>query len=315
MPLINYYLHSKAKQLAFFKSALFALFFLTVSSGHALIYAPVSGLRMQSAGNLSTALDLGRPGVSTRFQAGSAESGGNAFAVRGAFPILGSETARVAGWSFGLAGGISETSLVPGRIFWPGIYYWELSLGRGTTFPMFEKGSGLRGFMEVAFREERLRGSPLNNEALNDLNIRFPDKAFSTSIRMGAHSDLSGNGIVQQKEARPGFRLQSSINFSHSDQPFYLAFDGRLQWRCHGSTVGCGVSGVYLFAVQNQFDKSSAELRHFISLGPTISAVIAKTYYVDLSVAWTYTKGLRQDTPQTVTSKLPSVQANFSIPF
>lgn len=270
---------------------------------------------MQSAGNLSTALDLGRPGVSTRFQAGSAESGGNAFAVRGAFPILGSETARVAGWSFGLAGGISETSLAPGRIFWPGIYYWELSLGRGTTFPLFEKGSGLRGFMEVAFREERLRGSPLNNEALNDLNIRFPDKAFSTSIRMGAHSDLSGNGIVQQKEARPGFRLQSSINFSHSDQPFYLAFDGRLQWRCHGSTVGCGVSGVYLFAVQNQFDKSSAELRHFISLGPTISAIIAKKYYVDLSLAWTYTKGLRQDTPQTVTSKMPSVQANFSIPF
>ena len=315
MPPVNYGLHYSSKQLGILKSVVFCLIFLQAFRVRALVYAPITALRMQSAGNLSTALDLGRPGASFRSLAGSSETGGSAVAVHAAFPFLGSSDARLAGWSFGLAGGLSEASYAPNRIFWPGIYFWELSLGRGTTVPFFEKGSGLRGFMEVAFREERLRGSPLNVDALEASGITFPNRAFSTAIRIGAHSALEGDGIVQQKAPRPAFRLQSSVNFSHSDQPFYLSFDGKLQWRCHSDWVGCGVSALYIFAVKNQFAAASQELRHLISGGPTLSALFARRYLIEIHLGWLYTKGLRLDVPQTVTPSAPFVQTNFSLPF
>lgn len=188
-------------------------------------------------------------------------------------------------------------------------------IGRGSTEPLFEKGSGLRGFMEIAFREERLRASTANSAGFQRIGQIYPRKAVSTVLRIGAKTDLGGNGLVQQKGPNPGFSVQSSLNFSHSNQPFYLSFDSQTLWKCGSPRVSCGAALLYLFTMKSEFQSAVPELRHFATLGPVVNVSFAKRYYLGMQISWSYLKGQTNMTGETVTAAAPFVQSTFTVAF
>lgn len=252
---------------------------------------------------------------------GGARSGGSAGALSAAFPLSApSDSKRLSGWSLGFAGGLSQSAHLEGQFFSPGLYFYEVMLGRGTTFPLLEKNSGIRGFMEFAIRNDRSRSEKLNAPVFKILNRSFPKHQYSLAVRMGATQDLEGDGLVEQRATWISYRLIYSFYVPLSRQLPLMTAHAAAYVRCGFSGFSCGLAGDFMHIWPNKKNyDSTLDLREYFAIGPALRLAIAKRYAVKAQVYWNYYYGATgtgtEKVHQTHFSKSPAGEMDFSVAF
>ncbi len=290
------------------------------ATSHAIIYAPIGTLRLSNNGVLSTAVTFGSPGLTILGYGGSQINGGSAAGLQASFPFTSSEDKRVSGWNFGFGVGSSETAIVDDKLFSPGLYYLEFAIGRGTAIPLLDRDTGIRGFMEFFYRDDRLRSSDRSQSIFSLLETKFPIHQYSAGIRIGAGNDLNGSGLVEQAPPKISFRFFYGLYVPLSNQTTAMNISSESYVKCWSKIVSCGLSVEYLYFWPNKRNLSSTlNFRNFLSYGPSIKAQWSRKYDFKIKGYWTYIQGDSNldgtQIRQTVISKDPGVAAQFSVAF
>ena len=167
-------------------------------------------LELLYPGILNNATSLGHYGIGINGQVAIQHNDSSAFALTGAFP-LGSrkQDIRSSGWAWGFAGGYSSKEHVTGRIASPSQYFWELMLGRGSNAADMGYETGLLGFLELSFKDERPNNEKGQLKFLDGIARTMKQHHYSLNLRMGSSFSPFGKGLVIQK---PG-NFSSSLFF------------------------------------------------------------------------------------------------------
>jgi hypothetical protein len=264
---------------------------LSFSSSASTLFVPLGQLTRTSS-ILSPSLTLGKSGLQVSGQLAAARSGASYWDARGAFPLESSEEARISGWSWGVAAGSTLFSYVPGVILQPSTYYWEIMMGRGTTeFPAGGE-SGLRGYLEVALRDQRPQRSNELNQALNDTQGSIEEHATSLAIRMGAGSDFAGEGLVDQKAPTVAYQIEGGIYLPMAKyNRLYLTLQVKAQTACGSEKIGCGLALYFLQSSNAEGIGSTAELYRQVSYGPIAQYRWNDKYALTTQFLWNWSVG------------------------
>ncbi len=286
------------------------------------IYAPTSTYRLSQKGILQPALEFGQGGVRTQGIVGGARSGGSAVGLSAAFPFSHeSDSKRLSGWSWGLAGGLSESSYLREELFSPGLYYYEAMLGRGTTFPALERNTGMRGFLEFGIRNDRSRSEDKNAPTFQELGRVFPRHRYSLAVRMGATQALEGTGPVEQMPAKISYRLVYSFYWPLSNQVPAMTLNTGALIRCGIPGLACGLMAdfMHLWPNKKRDSKATLDLRDYFAVGPALRLHLGKRYALNGQVYWNFHYGAAGTASSkmhhSVSSKSPSGELDMSIAF
>ena len=262
-----------------------AVFTLPVDARTLVINYP--GMTEQE-GLLQPSVLLGKPGFTLE---GLVSSGKfpSRFSLAAAFPLFDQDTLRGSGWMWSVRAG--ETSLVdkPGAVFAAGHYYLEAGFGRGTSSPIFENRSGLRGYMEFTFRSEQPRLNADVGRIAGLLHYDASGKANFISVKIGAGSTLDAEGLVNQKPGNWGNRVQTQVYFpvnGHEGSVLSLMVEGfRL---CPSQSWLCG----WHLSFQHQYntDKSPDfdEISDVGGLGVFMSYYRRDDFTISSRLVWPY---------------------------
>jgi hypothetical protein len=209
--------------------------------------------------------------------------------IAGAFPLFDQSTLRGSGWMWAIRSGVTDFVNEENRFFAAGHYFMELGLGRGTSAPEHERSSGLRGYMEFSFRNERPKFSPAVEEVAQSLNRSIRTNKYFLSIKMGAGSAHDSQGLVQQKPGPVAFRVQSQIYLPFKNAGgSILNLTAQAYRKCFLESWLCGLDSSY----QHHYEVKSNDLYEELSDLASVGAFLSYYQKEDLSfttrIAWPY---------------------------
>jgi len=244
-------------------------------------------------------------------------SGGSAASVAVALPLSTSSDKRLSGWGAGLRAGASENAFDPVRIFTPGYYLAEGAFGRGTRLPLAGPDSGLRGYMEIAFRMERQVFPTQTKVVLKAINRPYKQDIYTTAIRTGASSDPMATGLVEQKASRGLYTFDLAVYIPNSLQSPYATLSYDSYWNCGFEGFRCGMNLHFIYSWTDRFDDATKDVRYWLAMGPAVSYRHRKKFEVRLKSQWNYIQGFgvtndaktgnRKKTQQTLIAPAPAV--------
>lgn len=207
------------------------------------LFVPQPALQRFS-GTLESALLLGRRAAALEASTGNGRGSSGLFAASVALPLLPSDIIRFSGWSWGASAGATEFQYDPAHNLNPSTFFWEVVLGRGTTEPITGEETGLRGYLEVAFRDEAPLRDPALEAALSASNFTLPNHRHAVALRMGVAQEATGTGLVEQKAPTYGFRAQGGIYLpAGSNDRLFLTLETEVARRCGTDRFVCGLFG------------------------------------------------------------------------
>ncbi len=265
--------------------------FCAFKANAATLLMPLPQLNGQN-GIFGPSLTLASNGIQAQTHAGGARVGSSFANLKGAFPLESSEQARISGWSWGVAVGASHYAYVPGVILVPSTYYWEVAAGRGTTELPTGGQSGIRGYFEVAFRDQRPKRENDLNQALNETQGHIEEHASSLVIRMGAGNDFAAEGLVEQKAPKISYRLEGAVYLPMAKyNRLYLSLQGKALTDCRIAGLGCGLVLNFLQSSNAEGIGSTAELYRHIAYGPMAEYRWNGRYAVAALMQWNWLVG------------------------
>lgn len=269
---------------AFFGRSLFAKSLL----------APVAPYTLYQAA-LGPALDFENDPVQLHTGIGTAENGnsGAAFAFSSSmFSTVPKENPRKGGWSLGGAVGTNSYDEIPKKIVTPAQYYWELHLGRGTLNNLITGNSGLRGYIEVAFRDTRPYHYSEQDQFFAKVQRTQSEHLRHVAIRMGAAKDFGKEGLVLQQSPSSYFwSLESSFYIPLQSPQAMLSLKPTFLFRCGFDSLSCGLGALYLYQSHAESSDKLEDMKHMVWLGPELRGVYRNNFSVRLNAQWTYARG------------------------
>ena len=213
----------------------------------------------------------------------------NSFSLIAAIPIRNQPfTTRSSGWTAGFGAGIAETNYQPGRYFSPGLYFWELMLGRGTYDIEPELDSGLRGYLEFAIRDERPRVNATYSEVVTLLNRDIPDNDRSLILRIGVEGGgRVGSGFVEQKARRNSIGIHLGIHLPLvSRHAVLLSVATRYTVLCYDDWILCGASLDLAHSQNPEHSDAYQDVENSLSTGPVVNFIVKKKYLLRAQLQW-----------------------------
>jgi hypothetical protein len=272
----------------FKRTAIFVVIFALMSCAAraAEIFIPFSGLSQQYPSVMGSSIAMGRLGMTVYGQGAVAKSGNSLFSITGAFPLRGRDNIRQSGWAWGVGAGISDTTQIPGKLLAPGNYFWELLIGRGTVLLSDLVDSGLRGYFEFGYRDDRPRRDAKTSAALSNIEREVPDHNNSLVLRFGTAVDAKGEGLVAQKIGWPLWALNVSFVLPVINQhPVVIDVHTHALARCYGDSFTCGLGFEYQYLRDTVETPLSEDLETRYSIGPR-AVFQFKNYRAGLDVRW-----------------------------
>ena len=267
--------------------ALVLVLLICFSSEAKTLVVPYPGL-IEQEGLLQPSVLLGKPGLSLE---GLASRGPipSRFSIAGAFPLFRQDTLRGSGWMWALRAGVTEFMYEEDNVFAAGQYYFEAGLGRGTTAPIFEDRSGLRGYMEFSFRTERPRYSRRVGEVSSYLGTQVLDRKNFVSLKIGAGSSLDSDGLVLQKPGNWGNRVQMQIYLPVTDKSGSVVNVMLQGYRlCPSQRWLCGWHLSYQHHYQTSQGMRYDELSDLLGAGFFVNFYKQEDFNISTRVTWTY---------------------------
>jgi len=270
------------------------LAFLPQSEAQTTIFNPLSARIYPSL--LASSARMGRQGLSFYGQYAGMKDGGSGYALTGAFPFNRKpEDIRPSGWSFGFGAGVTELGYQEKKYLAPGSYFFELMLGRAVNDFVPGSDIGLRGYMEVALRDQRPRRSNFLQTLLDASLQSLPEHQYSLALRIGASSDPDGKGLVAQASPGSYFGLYSGIYFPLSDQRTLLTVEGEYLGRWLTPFLW-GLSAKFFSSTNNLFKTAkdtsdsaqSIHLRRYASVGPAVRFKFGDRQSFGLDFQWQF---------------------------
>jgi hypothetical protein len=197
-------------------------------------------------------------------QAGKAASLG----LQGLLKLGSLSDPRESGWVVGFRATLSENHFSPGRQLSPASQSFEGALGRASISPEFERGSGLRGFLEASFRVDKHSEADLNNEGLNEMAASIPDQTLWIGIKSGAGTDLYSEGLGTATDGRKSFLFRTFVGAYFPVKGSRLGMlnaETHTLFRC--PYVDCGFLFHYDYHWGLQTRADSEEAQHLVSAG------------------------------------------------
>jgi hypothetical protein len=241
------------------------------------------------AGILQPSIDLGRPGISLETRASNGLVPPR-LAISGAFPLANRLRIRESGWAWGFRLGATAYVWHPEEEFAAGQYFWELAFGRGTTEPLLEGASGLRGFMEFSLRNDRPKASKTIGEVTNGISGPLRDGKLFLGVKIGAGSINDMPGLVTQKPGAWSTRLVSQAYFPLQDAgSASLSFQSTVLRTCGLPELGCGLHLSYdkTFGTHKYTAKSDyEEISDLLGGGPSLAFTWEDLWGIALDATW-----------------------------
>jgi len=243
---------------------------------------------IEEEGMLQPSVLLGKPGFTFEGILAT-ERIPSRLTIAGAFPLLKQDTLRGSGWMWAIRSGLTDSIYEEGKVFAAGHYFLEAGLGRGTAVPLFEAGTGLRGYMEMSFRSDRPKLSPTVREIASALNRNIQDNKMFLSVKIGAGSAHDAEGIVMQKPSTWGFRIQSQIYLPILRKGgSILNFVGQSYRSCWGPKWLCGFQLSYQHHYETKREALYEELSDLGSLGGFLSYYLKEDIIYSARISWAY---------------------------
>jgi hypothetical protein len=240
--LLNYFKRTSFSILAFSTLGLAA-------KPDTILYAPLAGVHQNQA-LFEPVLFMESTPSSFSSYIGDARNGGSGMVGNILLPLTpaknGDQNKRANGWAVGAASGYQRDALQANDIFVPGFFYFEGAAGRATTEPWTVAGTGLRGYFEFAFRNQRPSQTPRQQNRLTLVSQTIPDDNYFIVVRIGASSDAQGSGIVTQKPGKLSWAVQTALYAPLKNKQGYATFKLSPYGLCFGSRFYCGLHLQYV---------------------------------------------------------------------
>jgi hypothetical protein len=250
-----------------------------------VIYIPWDALGLYPA-ILEPSTLLGHAGLSLYGSAASPGQGGSSFALTGAFPFSTGPSPRSSGWAFGAAAELSDYTFSDGAVLAPSHNSFEFMLGRGTTDTEILDHSGLRGYLEFAYRRQTLRRSQGLDDKLQALNMPLANKGHFLILRMGTARDIAGLGLVEQKAPKLGWALHLAYYWPLVvSVPALITAQNTLELAC-GSAFRCGLELFLAHSWASHAALSVQTLENEFFVGPRVQFRVEGRYTAELKVEW-----------------------------
>jgi hypothetical protein len=295
---------------AYKRFILISLFWLGSASYSKSLYYPqnIEDLYRGMGGPFVT---MGHYGVQMRSRMAFHQQENSGLSFHSAFPLgPRKQNMRSSGWAWGVGGGITDYLNKQDRILAPSIYFWEFMLGRGTNEADLGSNTGLLGFFEVSFRDERPNHMNDQRQVIYDNNRHLPEHRHSFNLRIGASFHPFGEGLVEQHA-----RKISSLLYFHFSLP-YKASD----WRSnlHFDLLGRANSWL-LLAWENSLLASFADKRNDViddakyvyGSGIRADFYLSSRNLLQLGFIWKYFKG----SAAHLLSPWPTSSLNYALAF
>lgn len=217
---------------------------------------------------------------------------------------------RASGWAWGIGGGVSDYLNKGDRILAPSIYFWDLMIGRGTNEADLGSNTGLLGFFEIGFRDERPNYLNDQRQVLHDADRMLPEHRHSFNFRMGARFHPLGEGLVEQHPR----------HFSTSTYVLVSAPYKSTEWRSQVNfDILARVNSWYILSWENSifksFDKKRVyivdDVKHVFSMGLKNDFYFSPRSLFQLGFNWKYLRGSERH----YISPWPTLVANFNLAF
>ncbi len=287
-----------------------------------LLYLPIAGIHQNQA-LLEESLFAEHTPSSFSAYVADARAGGSGLFGKIMFPIFNSdkENKRSNGWAIGAATGIQRDALHPSDIVVPGYITYEVATGRATTESWTVSGTGLRGYLELALRNQRPLSStrPQNRLALTSQIIEKDN--YFLAFRMGASSDNEGSGLVTQKPGFLSWAFQTALYVPLQSKQGYANMKLSSYRNCIGSQVKCGVNLLYVYLFKGIKKPKSEFASHFVMGGPFLKYFPSENMSLDFELFESFVsssverKSFRFKSERNSYSVLPGVKFNLVFGF
>jgi hypothetical protein len=244
---------------------------------------------IEQEGLLQPSVLFGQPGLSfeTMLSTGRLPS---KLSFTGAFPLFDQDTLRSSGWMWAIRGGFSSFMYEEDRVFAASHHFVETGFGRGTSAPLIEGSSGLRGYMEATFRTERPRHSSEVQDISEALNRSMREKKDFIGLKIGAGSALDAEGLVRQKPGIWAFRVQTQVYLPLSESSSSILNVMAQGFRaCPTLSWLCGIHLSYLsnfHAVNVEESENFEELQKLMGIGVFVNHFRAKSFNLNTRLTW-----------------------------
>ena len=266
-------------------SILASLLFLSPCAFAKTLMIPLPNALNDEAALLPSIM-LGEPGFSFD-SALHANSLPSTLSMGAALPFSKSSDARSAGWMWALKAGISDFNYVADKIFYPGSYFYEIALGRGTASDDAEFYKGLRGYMEVSLRTERPKFTPNSNLIASNLGINLQDNQLYLGIKMGTASSSSVLPVIGQTQSRISYQVRSQFLFPIKNTSYSLwKVDVEGQISCVESSLSCGFSIGHVHINNTSKNALAEDLSDLTSFSLTSRWAISPNLSLQSRLAW-----------------------------
>jgi hypothetical protein len=250
---------------------------------------------LEEEGMLQPSVLLGKPGFTFEGVL-SSERTPSRLTLAGAFPLMKQDTLRGSGWMWALRSGITDSIYEEGKVFAAGQYFLEAGLGRGTASPLFEAKTGLRGFMELSFRNDRPKLSPAVRDIAGKLNREIQANKMFLSIKIGAGSAHDAEGIVAQPPSQWALRLQSQIYLPiKSEGASILNVVGQTYRACWSQIWLCGFQASFQHHYEVKQGSLYEELSDVAGLSAFVSLYLKEDIVYTTRVSWPYIGNSRHE--------------------
>lgn len=276
------------------------------------ILAPVGPyVSYQSA--MSPILDIENDGAQFNSGLGYAENGNSSATLSFTSTLFSRpslEAPRKGGWSLGMAVGTSSFDEVQDSALTAGHYFWEAHFGRGTTDIITTGDSGLRGYLELAFRDSRPHHYSDQDKAFFSISRQQYEHERYAVIRLGAGKEYGKKGLVIQKSPSIySWSLETAFYIPVEVPSAIITVKPSLLLKCFVQGLSCGLSGLYLFQSNTGTYAQYEDLKHGAWLGPEIRYTFKDIFSVRLNSKWAYYRSPHE----TVFSKYPRGDLSLSI--
>lgn len=264
-----------------------SIHFTTLTKASTLVI-PYPGL-LEQEGMLQPSVILGKPGFTFDGQI-SHQPLPSKLSLSAALPFTSQKTLRNSGWMWAVRAGITEAVFENNKVFSAGHNFFELGLGRGTSSPLFEENTGLRGYMEWSLRSERPKLSSQVREVAANLNHDIEENKYFLSLKIGAGSAHDAQGIVVQKPMSFAFRVQSQL-YIPIQRPGALVLNFIVQAYklCGSERWICGVHSNYQHHFEaKRRETTYEELSDIASLGAWTSYMIKEDISYTAKFYWPF---------------------------
>ncbi len=236
-------------------------------------------------------LSTGRAAVGIQALGPSVVGKAATLGVQGLFKLGKVTDARESGWVLGLRTSISENHARIDEYLSPASYSVEAAIGRASISDDFERGSGLRGFLEGSFRIDQRAGASLDNFELNALSKTIPKKNVWMGLKSGAGTDLYGKGVSGSDSRSFGFRSFLSTYLPiQGSRIGYIGWEAQALFRCPWVECGPSLHVDYHWGLKTTDE--SEEMKRLFGMGLRIEKSFPSKQVRDVHVSfesvWAY---------------------------